>query len=119
MSQTKINNRTFLESDVSYDDVQISIENTLLEKIDISISDELESKNTVQKLIDSLENNTNTIWKLNRQIEKLKDDNKSIERELWDKCEHEWKRDWDVAFDDRCKYFCKTCQLWRNRHLYH
>lgn len=118
MSQTKIVNRSLIESDVSYDDVQISIEDSLTEKIDITISEKLEEKSEVQQLIESRKNNTDTIHELSRKIEELKRNTKHIERELWYKCEHVWERDWDVPFDDRCKYYCKVCHLWRNRHLY-
>ena len=118
MSQTKINNKTPLKPDViSEDNVQITIEKSLSEKI--CISDESGYNNTVQNLVDSRKSNTNTICELNRRIEILREDNTSIEKELWTECEHEWERDWDVAFDDRCKYKCKTCQLWRNRYLYY
>lgn len=118
MSQTTISNNSPDNNEVSYDDVQISIENTLNDKIDIEISEKLEEFNEVEELIQSRKNNTNDIITLTRKIEKLKSDNKNIERKLWKTCEHVWERDWDVAFDDRCKYYCKVCQLWRNHHLY-
>lgn len=40
------------------------------------------------------------------------------EKNIWEKCNHEWEKDYDVAFDDNCKYFCKKCKLWNNFYLY-
>ena len=40
------------------------------------------------------------------------------EKQLWRGCEHKWVRDPDASFDDHIKHYCKTCKLWRNRHLY-
>ena len=41
-----------------------------------------------------------------------------LEKKIYKLCSHEWERDCDVAFDDRCKYNCKTCKLWRNDYMY-
>ena len=38
--------------------------------------------------------------------------------ELWDLCEHQWKRDYSCAFDDLCKHYCGVCGLWKDRSLY-
>ena len=46
-------------------------------------------------------------WKLNNK-----------EKVLWRICEHEWERDWNAAFDDHIKHFCKKCSLWRNKYMY-
>lgn len=118
MNQTKINNISDTDSGVSYDEVKISIENTLSDKIDITISEKLEEPDEVQVLLQTKKNNAKSVIELSRKIERLKQDNKRIERELWNKCEHVWERDWDVPFDDRCKYYCSVCKLWRNPHLY-
>ena len=40
------------------------------------------------------------------------------EKIIWKKCDHKWERDYEVAFDDRIKYFCSKCGLWNNEYMY-
>ena len=40
------------------------------------------------------------------------------EKKIWKKCNHHWERDYNVAFDDRIKYYCSKCNLWRNEYMY-
>lgn len=51
-------------------------------------------------------------------INKIKKQIKENERIIWITCDHQWKRDYDVAFDDNCKYFCEKCYLWNNVYFY-
>ena len=51
-------------------------------------------------------------------IQKNRIEIKMLEKKIYKCCSHEWIRDWDVAFDDRCKYKCKKCNLWRNDYMY-
>ena len=53
-----------------------------------------------------------------RCIEIAKSQIKNNERQIWKMCSHEWKRDYDCAFDERTKYYCIKCKLWRNSFLY-
>ena len=43
---------------------------------------------------------------------------KENEKIIWNKCQHVWERDYDVAFDDHIKYFCSKCGLWNNAYMY-
>ena len=43
---------------------------------------------------------------------------KENEKQLWKICDHQWQRDYEVAFDDRIKYFCSKCGLWNNEYMY-
>lgn len=43
---------------------------------------------------------------------------KENEKKIWKKCNHNWERDYNVAFDDRIKYYCTKCKLWRNEYIY-
>lgn len=52
------------------------------------------------------------------QIQKNRREIRILEKKIYKFCNHEWVRDWDVAFDDRCKYNCKKCKLWRNDYMY-
>ena len=42
---------------------------------------------------------------------------KQNEKQIWGKCKHIWKRDYNVAFDDRIKYYCSICKLWNNEYI--
>jgi len=42
----------------------------------------------------------------------------TLRRELWDTCNHQWRRDYSCSFDDPCKKSCVLCGLWRDRSLY-
>ena len=39
---------------------------------------------------------------------------KQKKKELYNVCKHEWVYDECSNWDDRCKYKCKFCNLWRN-----
>ena len=40
------------------------------------------------------------------------------EKKIWKQCNHHWIRDYNVAFDDRIKFYCSKCNLWRNEYMY-
>jgi len=71
---------------------------------------------------DQFKNNINIIQKdieaKNLHIITLKKDLKETSNKIWDLCNHEWIRDYHSSFDDLCKYYCKKCTLWKNRHFY-
>ena len=52
------------------------------------------------------------------EIDQLRKDIKSIQKNLFKTCEHDWIRDWDEPSDSRCKWKCKHCELSRNTYLY-
>jgi hypothetical protein len=119
MNQTKVINDSITKKYGNrYETIQTSIEESLTEKIDMTIVEKQEETSEVEQLIQSRKNNKETIWKLTRKIEKLTDINRQLDKEIWSKCDHVWERDWSVSFDDRCKDFCKVCQLWKNQNLY-
>ena len=80
--------------------------------------------------IEKIENNTNNneleVQKLlysNEQLRKqiseyltMVEANKKLiienEKKIWKQCNHHWERDYNVAFDDRIKYYCSKCNLW-------
>ncbi len=66
----------------------------------------------------NIENMKNQIINYEIEIEKLKKNIRKSEKELWLKCDHEWEYDTCCNFDDRTKYFCKKCKLWRNQYMY-
>ena len=57
---------------------------------------------------------TNDIWNYERLIIENKKLVTQKKRELYYVCEHEWVYDECANWDDRCKYKCKYCNLWRN-----
>lgn len=72
----------------------------------------------VQKLLYSnrkLNEEINEYMNLIEANKKLISEN---EKKIWKKCVHTWERDYDVAFDDRIKYYCTKCKLWRNQYMY-
>ena len=72
----------------------------------------------VEKYITRKNNILNEISDLKNLIIKLKEEEKMIDKILWDKCEHVWTLDNSSADDDLCKRYCKTCGLYQNRYLY-
>ena len=74
--------------------------------------------NSVEKLIIEVKNHHKDIGNKLNEIEKIKASIKEKEKILWKSCDHKWKRDWDVAFDDHIKYYCEKCSLWKCRYMY-
>ena len=53
-------------------------------------------------------------WNYGKLIVENKTLLKQKKEELYNVCEHEWIYDECSNWDDRCKYKCKFCNLWRN-----
>tara|TARA_Y200000002_G_C22515353_1_gene593145 strand:+ start:114 stop:344 length:231 start_codon:yes stop_codon:yes gene_type:complete len=54
------------------------------------------------------------IFQYNKIINENKNDIKNLKKELFTKCDHEWVYDEWANFDDKCKYVCKYCGLYKN-----
>ena len=51
-----------------------------------------------------------------KTIQICKDEIRSFKTKLFKACKHEWIYDECANFDDRCKYLCKHCKLYKNPH---
>ena len=51
------------------------------------------------------------------QLNKLNDDIKKLDKELYKICIHDWKVDIDEPFDSICKQKCTICKLYNNYSL--
>ena len=74
---------------------------------------------TISNMRLDIKSRTEMIMKMEKNIETLKKSIHNDERRLYKLCDHpEWVRCDDCSFDDICKYYCKKCGLWRNKHFY-
>jgi len=68
--------------------------------------------------LDNLLLEINTLTNDISNYEKLIVQNKRLikqkKKELYNICQHDWVYDECSNWDDRCKYKCKFCNLWRN-----
>jgi len=48
---------------------------------------------------------------LEKQLKKLKQDEKEINKKIYKICNHKWKRNWHASHDDLCKHYCGICGL--------
>ena len=85
--------------------VQNHIENTL-------------DREKANKLCNEIKELRSNIWLMEEKIRSTKEEISAKEKILWNTCEHEWKRDYTVAFDDHVKHCCQKCSLWRNHYMY-
>ena len=72
----------------------------------------------IQQMIDNRDIYQKQIYNFYNLINHNKDKIKQIEKELYKKCDHDWIRDECANFDDRCKYICSKCSLYRSDYLY-
>lgn len=82
------------------------------------MENQINQNDDILELIEKKKNLVSDNFRYQNQIQKNKREIKLLEKKIYKFCNHEWVRDWDVAFDDRCKYNCKTCKLWRNDYMY-
>ena len=68
----------------------------------------IDDRNIYQQQI----NNFYNLIQKNRQL--IKD----LEKEIYKNCQHDWIRDECANFDDRCKFICSKCSLYRSNYLY-
>ena len=98
--------------------------NWVLENIENDSSDKFfklitgENINPAENLINENKILRDTIIDHTRSIEIAKNQIKKNECQIWKMCPHQWERDYDCAFDERTKYYCVKCKLWRNSFLY-
>jgi len=69
-------------------------------------------------LIQDIKREEKAIQELQKNIDEKKQCIRSYKQTLWTLCDHEWVRDYFVPFDDNCKYYCKKCELWRDKFYY-
>lgn len=69
-------------------------------------------------LIQDIKREEKAIQELQKNIDKKKQCIRSYKQTLWTLCDHEWVRDYFVPFDDICKYYCKKCDLWKDKFYY-
>ncbi len=73
----------------------------------------------ISNIMTDIKSRAEKIMKMEKDIEKLKNSIRIDECRLYKMCDHpEWVRCNDCSFDDICKYYCKKCGLWRNKHFY-
>ena len=71
---------------------------------------------TAQNIYNEICNNTKHIFDAKNLIYKYKKKNKELTKKLFNACEHKWIYDECANFDDKCKYVCKFCGLYKNPH---
>ena len=76
------------------------------------------TESELTRLLNENDNLNKEIYKKEREIELAKKNITQNEKAIWKLCNHEWKRDHTVAFDDHIKYYCQKCLLWRNHYMY-
>lgn len=72
----------------------------------------------VQELLNKNIEHNKTINQLYVQITTLQTEIKKNNKQIWDKCVHKWKRDELAIWDDKCKYICSNCLLYKNKSYY-
>ena len=72
----------------------------------------------LDKLLEENQKLRNKICEYSEIIGLIKKTIRKNESIIYRECSHEWERDYDCAFDDRCKRFCKKCKLWANPYMY-
>ncbi len=70
------------------------------------------NENTSQ-LIKEIKLDYKSMYKKIHEIEDLKREISRKKKVLYNKCQHEWERDWDDR-DSRSSWICKHCDLYRN-----
>lgn len=76
------------------------------------------SENQLQSIQDKIKEGEKELDALDRKMKDQRGVIHSLRGELWDLCNHQWRRDCSCAFDDPCKYYCNVCGLWKDRSLY-
>jgi hypothetical protein len=72
----------------------------------------------VNDLLNKNIENSNLIIQLYKQISILQNEIKMNNSQIWDTCIHSWVRDELAAWDDKCKYVCSKCKLYKNKSYY-
>ena len=79
----------------------------------------LQSANaSVDAFLQNIKKEEKEIQTLQQHIAEKKKCIRSYKQRLWTICSHEWVRDQFASFDDSCKYYCKKCDLWRDKFYY-
>lgn len=67
-----------------------------------------------QSIFKQISVNNKNIDDFNKLIYKYKKENRKLTKKLFYTCQHKWIYDECVNFDDKCKYVCKFCGLYKN-----
>ena len=78
----------------------------------------IQSEKELEKMLYANQKLKEDIIYYTKMIEESKKLIHNNEKLIWKKCNHTWKRDYDVAFDDHIKYYCSKCGLWNNDYMY-
>jgi len=73
---------------------------------------------SVSTLLQNISEEEKTIRELQISITAKKQLICGHKQALWATCDHEWIRDYFVSFDDKCKYYCGICDLWKDKTYY-
>jgi len=73
---------------------------------------------SLTKLLEENKKLRKKIQEYSEIIELIKKTIRRNESIIYKKCPHEWERDYNCAFDDKCNKFCKKCNLWANPYMY-
>mgnify|MGYP006451000871 FL=1 len=73
-------------------------------------------QNKINEIVNKISNKNKEIYKSYQNINKLELDIRNLKKELYNKCQHNWTRDWDEQSDSHCKWKCKLCGINRNHH---
>jgi len=78
----------------------------------------LMNSNKVNRMLEDNKKMRNKIFEYNEIVTLINKSIKVNETKIFKLCSHEWERDNECAFDDRCKNYCKKCGLWSNPYMY-
>lgn len=67
-----------------------------------------------KNIYNEIRSNYEHIYNAQKLIYKYKEENKKLTTKLFNACEHKWIYDECANFDDKCKYICKFCGLYKN-----
>tara|TARA_B110000879_G_C11171332_1_gene513715 strand:+ start:2909 stop:3394 length:486 start_codon:yes stop_codon:yes gene_type:complete len=83
----------------------------------LHISDNIETI-TVKNLLIINNNLRKNIFDNSIQIKLSKEKIRENEKLIWNNCSHKWEYDSNSSFDEKTKYSCSYCGLWRNEYMY-
>ena len=82
------------------------------------MSAESENHNKLKSIQEEIRKGLSELDTLEHKVVTQRETLHTLRGELWDLCDHQWKRDYSCAFDDLCKHYCMVCGLWKDRSLY-
>ena len=82
------------------------------------MSEEIANGNQLKGIQEEIREGLRELDALENKVIAQKAALQKLRRELWDLCNHQWRKDYSCSFDDLCKQSCVLCGLWRDRSLY-